>query len=73
MTKWVAKINEEDSDFGEEILLGISGGEYGFEVVLSNEDDSGVLPEASIEEAMESLEDYYGGYDTFVWLQDDET
>ena len=35
MTKWIAKINENDEFFGEEILLGIEGGETGFEVVIA--------------------------------------
>ncbi len=72
MTKWIAKFNEEDSAFGEEILLGIAGGEYGFEVILSNEDDSGVLPAYTEEDAVEAMEDYYGCYDTFAWLPRDE-
>ena len=42
MTKWIAKINENDELFGEEILLGVEGGETGFEIVLSNGDDSDV-------------------------------
>ena len=42
MTKWIAKINENDELFGEEILLGITGGETGFEIILSNGDDSDV-------------------------------
>ena len=44
MTKWIAKINENDELFGEEILLGVEGGETGFEIVLSNGDDSDVMP-----------------------------
>ena len=71
MTKWLAKFHENDEYFGEEIFLGITGGEYGFEVILSNEDDSGLLPEDSVEGAREALEDYYGCYDTFQWLPED--
>ena len=51
MTKWIAKINENDELFGEEILLGITGGETGFEIILSNGDDSDVMPGMSVEEA----------------------
>ena len=57
MTKWIAKINENDELFGEEILLGVEGGETGFEIVLSNGDDSDVMPGMSVEEAKENLED----------------
>lgn len=73
MTKWVARIKENDDYFGEEIYLGVAGGEYGFEVILSNEDDSGLLPEDSVEGAMESLRDTFGHYDTFYWLTEEET
>lgn len=72
MRRWIAKINEEDYAFGEEILLGIQGGEAGFEVILSNDDDSGVMPGMTEEEARENLEDYYGYYETFTWLDDEE-
>lgn len=66
--KWIAKINEYDESFGEEILLGIAGGETGFEIVMSNDEDSDVFPGDTYEEAKENLEDYYGYYDTFQWL-----
>lgn len=66
--KWIAKINEYDESFGEEILLGIAGGEAGFEIVMSNDEDSDVFPGDTYEEAKENLEDYYGYYDTFQWL-----
>jgi len=69
--KWIAKINENDDFFGDEILMGVAGGEYGFEVVLSNGDDSGVLPAATVEDAMEAMEDYYGCYDTFSYVQEE--
>ncbi len=59
MQKWIAKINENDDIFGDEILMGIQGGEAGFEVVLSNEEDSDVLPGYTEEEARENLEDYF--------------
>ena len=72
MRKWIAKINENDESYGDEILLGIQGGATGFEIVLSNEDDSDVLPGITEEEARENLEDYYGYYDTFVWLDAEE-
>lgn len=72
MRKWIAKINENDDSYGDEILIGVAGGETGFEIVLSNEDDSGVMPGMTEEEARENLEDYYGYYDTFVWLEDTE-
>ena len=72
MTRWVAKFNENDDYFGDEILLGVTGGEYGFEIILSNEDDSGLLPEESVEEAIDSLGDYYGCYDTFEWLSEED-
>ena len=72
VTRWIAKINENDSFLGEEILLGVAGGESGFEVILSNEDDSDVIPAYTVEEAIENLEDYYGGYDTFAWLPEEE-
>lgn len=72
MAKWIAKINENDDMFGDEILMAIAGGETGFEVILSNEDDSGVLPGYTEEEARENLEDYYGYYDTFAWLDAEE-
>jgi hypothetical protein len=68
----MAKINENDDSFGDEILIGVAGGETGFEIILSNEDDSGVMPGMTEEEARENLEDYYGYYDTFVWLEDNE-
>ncbi len=71
MTKWIAKINENDDAFGDEILMGIAGGETGFEVILSNEDDSGVMPGYTEQEARENLEDYYGYYDTFSWLTEE--
>lgn len=70
MEKWVAKINENDDYFGEEIFLGVAGGEYGFEIILSTEEDSGLLPEDSVEGAIESLGDYFGCYDTFQWLDE---
>ncbi len=70
--KWIAKINEYDDSFGDEILLGIAGGETGFEVVLSNDEDSDVIPGDTFEEARENLEDYYGYYDTFAWLESDD-
>ena len=72
MTKWIAKINENDELFGEEILLGVEGGETGFEIVLSNGDDSDVMPGMSVEEAKENLEDYFSCFDTFTWLGGDE-
>ena len=70
--KWIAKINEYDDSFGEEILLGVDGGELGFEVVLSNDEESGVMPGMTYDEAVENLEDYFGYYDTFQWLGEDE-
>ena len=73
MCRWVAKINEGDDAFGEEILIGITGGEAGYEVVLSNEEDSDVFPGSTREEARENLEDYYGYYDTFAWLSEEES
>ncbi len=72
MTKWIAKINENDELFGEEILLGVEGGETGFEIVLSNGDDSDVMPGMSVAEAKENLEDYFSCFDTFTWLEGDE-
>ncbi len=72
MAKWIAKINENDDSFGDEIFMAIAGGEAGFEVILSNEDDSGVMPGYTEEEARENLEDYYGYYDTFQWLEPEE-
>jgi hypothetical protein len=72
MRRWLAKINENDDSYGDEILIGVAGGETGFEIILSNEDDSGVMPGMTEEEARENLEDYYGYYDTFVWLEDTE-
>ena len=71
MTKWLAKINEYDDPFGDEILMGVAGGEYGFEVILSTEEDSGILPSYTEEEAIESLEDYYSCYSTFAWLPEE--
>ena len=68
MTKWIAKINENDEFFGEEILLGIEGGETGFEVVMSNGDDSDVFPGDTVEEARENMEDYFSCFDNFTWL-----
>lgn len=38
MKKWIAKINENDDVFGGEILIGIAGGETGFEIILSNDE-----------------------------------
>ncbi len=70
--KWIAKINEYDDSYGEEIFLGISGGEAGFEVTMSNGDDSDVFPGDTFEEARENLEDIYGYYDTFRWLDNDD-
>lgn len=70
--KWIAKINEYDDSFGDEILLGIAGGETGFEVIMSNDEDSDVFPGDTFEEAKENLEDYYGCYDTFAWLESDD-
>lgn len=52
--------------------MGITGGETGFEIILSNDDDSGVMPGYTEEEARENLEDYYGYYDTFSWLDAEE-
>lgn len=70
--KWIAKINEYDNAYGEEILLGVDGGELGFEVVLSNDEESGVMPGMTYDEAVENLEDYFGYYDTFQWISEDE-
>ncbi|MDD6024612.1 MAG: hypothetical protein PUC06_10325 [Oscillospiraceae bacterium] len=70
--KWIAKINEGDSSFGDEIYLAIVGGESGFEIVMSNEDDSDVMPGMTREEARENLEDCFGYYDTFVWLDEED-
>lgn len=70
--RWIAKINEYDASYGDEILLGITGGETGFEVILSNEEDSDVMPGDTYDEAKENLEDYYGYYDTFSWLETDD-
>lgn len=70
--KWIAKINEYDESYGEEILLGIAGGEAGFEIVMSNDEDSDVFPGDTYEEAKENLEDYYGYYDTFQWLTNED-
>lgn len=70
--KWIAKINEYDESYGDEILLGISGGEAGFEIVMSNDEDSDVFPGDTYEEAKENLEDYYGYYDTFQWLTNED-
>lgn len=70
--KWIAKINEYDESYGDEILLGITGGETGFEIVLSNDEDSDVMPGDTYEEARENLEDYYGYYDSFVWLDEED-
>ena len=66
--KWIAKIREYDNSFGDEILLAIAGGEAGFEVVMSSGDDADVFPGDTYEEARENLEDCYGHYDTFRWL-----
>lgn len=71
MTKWIAKINENDEMFGDEILLGIAGGLEGFDVIMSNGDDSDVMPGMTVEEARENLEDYYSCFDTFAWLEQD--
>lgn len=70
--RWIAKINEYDDSFGEEILMAICGGEAGFEVIMSNGDDSDVFPGDTFEEAKENLEDYYGYYDTFQWLDTED-
>ncbi len=70
--KWIAKINEYDESYGDEILLGIAGGETGFEIVMSNDEDSDVFPGDTYEEAKENLEDYYGYYDTFQWLTNED-
>ena len=73
MTRWIAKINENDDFFGEEIYIGVASGEYGFEIILSTEEDSGLLPEDSVDGAVESLCDYFGSYDTFQMLSEEET
>ena len=70
MTKWVAKFNENDDLFGEEVLCAIAGSEYGYEVILSNGDDSDVFPGVTEDETRENLEDAYGYYETFAWLDD---
>lgn len=70
--KWIARINEYDESYGDEILLGIAGGEAGFEIVMSNDEDSDVFPGDTYEEAKENLEDYYGYYDTFQWLTNED-
>ena len=72
MSKWIAKINEDDSFYGDEILLGIEGGEAGFEVVMSNEEDSDVVPGMTREEARSNLEEVFGFYETFSWLDTDD-
>ena len=70
--KWIAKFNEYDESFGDEVLVGIAGGETGFEIILSNDEESDVMPGDTYEEARENLEDFYGYYDTFVWLDEDD-
>lgn len=70
--KWIAKFNEYDESFGDEVLVGIAGGETGFEIILSNDEESDVMPGDTYEEARENLEDFYGYYDTFVWLEDED-
>ncbi len=72
MERWVAKINEDDDFYGDEIQLGIVGSEDGFDIIMSNEDDSGVMPGMTPEEAMENLEECFGFYETFAWLDSDE-
>ena len=72
MAKWIAKIRENDDFYGEEIRLGIAGGEDGFDIIMSNDEDSGVMPGMTVEEARENLEDYFGYYDTFSWLDAEE-
>lgn len=70
--KWIAKFNEYDESFGDEVLVGIAGGETGFEIILSNDEESDVMPGDTYEEARENLEDFYGYYDTFAWLEDED-
>ena len=72
MAKWIAKVHENDDFYGEEIRLGIAGGEDGFDIIMSNDEDSGVMPGMTVEEARENLEDYFGYYDTFRWLDAEE-
>ena len=71
MEKWVAKFNENDDPFGEEIYIGIAGGEYGYDAFLSNDEDSDVFPGVTPDETRENIEDAYGYFETFVWLDDE--
>lgn len=71
--KWIAKIKEYDDSFGDEILMAIVGGEAGFEVIMSSGEDSDVFPGDTYEEARENLKDCYGYYDTFRWLDGEES
>lgn len=72
MTKWIAKINENDDFYGDEIRLGVVGGEDGFDIIMSNGDESDVIPGMTPEEARENLEDYFSCYETFAWLEPEE-
>lgn len=72
MIRWVAKYCEEDLEYLDEIKIGYEGSEYGFEIITSNNDDAGIEPAETEDEAISIIEENFGIYDTFQWLSQNE-
>lgn len=72
MRHWVAKYNEDDDPFGEEIRLSIEGTEFGFVGMAENGEELDLIPADTVDEAREELEYCFGGFDTFEWLDGED-
>ena len=72
MRHWIAKYNENDDHFGEEIRLSIEGTEFGFVGVAENGEELDLIPTDTEEEAREELEYSFAGFDTFEWLEKED-
>lgn len=72
MRRWIAKYNENDEPWGEEIRLSIEGTEFGFVGMAENGEELDLIPADTEEEAREDLEYFFGGYDTFEWLDKED-
>ena len=71
MRHWVAKYNYDDDPCGEEVRLSIEGTEFGFVGMAENGEELDLIPADTIDEAREDLEYYFGGFDTFEWLDEE--
>lgn len=73
MRHWVAKYNLNDDPFEEEVRISVEGTEYGFVGMAENGEELDLIPADTVEDALDEIDYHFAGYDTFAWLDKEES